>query len=183
MRRHPVRRLAVTLSLTASSAALSLLALASCAEEAGTGGGGSPPAGAGGAGGTDVNGGSSFGGDTGDGGSATCMSTSAKAEPTPLDIVFMIDWSKHGVRRRVVRDHRRVANLLFGPAVDRHPGGHGLLSDDKPLTSEGPCDLDLFKVLDVPIAPLPENSFNLINAMPADAIGAPTPTHAGLGAR
>ena len=177
-----MRRLAVTLSLTASSAALSLLALASCAEEAGTGGGGSPPAGAGGAGGTDVNGGSSFGGDTGDGGSATCMSTSAKAEPTPLDIVFMIDWSKSmGYGDAWSGTTAALQTFFLDPLSTGIQAGMVFSPTIKPLTSEGPCDLDLFKALDVPIAPLPENSFNLINAMPADAIGAPTPTYAGLG--
>jgi hypothetical protein len=170
--------------LAISAIALSLVALSGCAEEAQPGGGGSGPAGAGGAGGTDSTGGSNFGGNNGDGGGETCMTTSAKAETTPLDIIFMLDWSQ-GMETNGTWPGTKAAlqtfffdplsaginaGLTFSPTIKPHD-----IHDDVES-----CNIDFFKVPDVPIGPLPDNAFALSNAMPAEAVGTPTPLYAAL---
>ncbi|MBL8740989.1 MAG: hypothetical protein JNK04_07845 [Myxococcales bacterium] len=160
---------------------MSIAAVSGCAEEATPqGGGGSTPS-TGGAGATNSDGGANFGGGSNEGGGATCMATSKKAEPTPLDIIFMIDWTKSMDYGPVWTEIKAGLQTFFSdPLSAGISAGMVFMPTVKPLTSEGTCDQDLYKVLDIPIAPLPDNAFLLSNAMPADATGAPTPLWAGL---
>src|SRR5688572_558250 len=64
----------LTYPLAQSVLAMSVVALASCAEEVGPGGGGAGPVGGDGTGGPPGTGGDTFGGSNGDGGGVTCMS-------------------------------------------------------------------------------------------------------------
>jgi hypothetical protein len=175
---------AVTYPRRASLLALTMLALSSCAEEAQPGGGGAGPIGGDGTGGPDNTGGSNFGGGNSDGGGVTCMSTSAKATVTPLDIIFMLDWSQGMETNGTWSGTKEAletffydplsfginAGLIFSPTIKPHDN-----QDDAQS-----CNIDFFKVPDVPIGPLPTNAFALSNAMPAEAVGTPTPLYAAL---
>ncbi|MBL9024852.1 MAG: VWA domain-containing protein [Myxococcales bacterium] len=131
-----------------------------------------------GPGGTGAQGGGFATGSTTSTGGA-CVSTNEKAEPTPLDIIFVLDWSgsMQGVSwagsttalKNFMQDPESAginAGMVFFPTIKED-------FDDT-------CDPLIYSVLDVPIAPLPGNAFALTNSMPADAIGSPTPLSAGL---
>jgi hypothetical protein len=183
--RHPMICLAPRTRRSAGSSALALSLVAAiwsgCAEEASPeGGGGAAPTGAGGAG-ANGNGGDNFGGANNQGGSPTCISTSAKAEPTPLDIIFMLDWSASMQGDSWAGTTSALQSFFTDPLSTGINAGLVFSPTIKPLSSEGPCDRNLFKVLDVPIAPLPENAFPLVNVMPSQALGTPTPLWAALG--
>src|SRR5262249_55627824 len=109
----------------------------------------------------------------------------AKAAPVPLDIIFVIDRSES------------MCNFTVPCASPKWPGITSALTTffDDP-TSAGisagmtyfppqtvlfaSCGEATYEILDVPIAPLPDNAFALKNSMPADATGDRTPTLAGL---
>ena len=153
-----------------------------CAEEAtpdgttssGTGGSVTGPGGAGGEG---AGGAFNIGG-AGSGGGAICASTSAKAEPTPLDIIFALDWSQSMQGESWEETTSALETFLQDPLSAGIGAGMVFFPTVKPFGSN--CDTDLYKVLDVPIAPLPGNTFALMNAMPADATGNDTPLGAAL---
>ena len=159
-------------------------ALVGCAEEArpptsggaGGSGGGGASSGGGGAGGG--NGGFTQGGG-GTGGTPVCVSTSEKAEPTPLDIIFVIDWSQSMQGASWQGSTSALETFLTEPASAGISAGMVYFPTIKPFF-ENTCDTQLYKVLDVPIAPLPGNAFSLVNSFPADAVGAPSPLYAGL---
>lgn len=176
-----VRRPALTYSALSALALTLVAAWSGCAEEAKPEGGGGSGPGAGGAGGPDGNGGSNFGGGNNDGGGETCRATTAKAEPTPLDIIFMLDWSQSMGGESWAGTTAGLQTFFDDPLSAGIQAGLVFSPTVKPLGTDGPCNMDLFKVLDVPIAPLPQNSFLLTNAMPADAVGSPTPLWAALG--
>ena len=48
------------------------------------------------------------------------------------------------------------------------------------MSSKDFVEKDYYKVLGVPVAPLPENAFTLTNTMPANPTGSNTPTYAAL---
>lgn len=179
MRALPLSRLCSLAAL-----ALSIGALPGCAEEQQPGGGGSgPSAGGQGGSGAEGTGGSNFGGGSGDGGAATCMSTSVKATPTPLDIVFMLDWSQGMQGASWAGTTEALQNFFLDPLSIGIQAGLIFMPTIKPhdeQNDEESCNIDFFKVPDVPIGPLPANAFDLINAMPAEAVGTPTPLYAGL---
>ncbi len=150
-----------------------------CAEEVtptgGAGGEGGSTTTTGGAGGT---GGAFNVGGGGDGGGMICASTSAKAEPTPLDIIFALDWSQSMQGESWAGTTAALETFYQDPVSEGIGVGLILFPTIKPFGVN--CDTDLYKVLDVPIAELPGNTFTLLNAMPADAFGNDTPLGAAL---
>ncbi len=156
---------------------LFVLAAWGCAEQVGDNEGGAPATSTAdtGATGGGFNNGTGANMSTGTG----CISTNEKAEPTPLDMVFVLDWSQSmqgaswqgstAALQEFVEDPASAgigAGLVFFPTIKEN-------FDDT-------CDPQLYSLLDVPIAPLPGNAFAITNAMPADAVGAPSPLYAGL---
>ena len=161
--------------------ALSCVAAAwsGCAEEAGPdgGAGGTFPVGAGGTNGLGGSGGGFASANGGAGGGGVCVSTSEKAEPTPLDIVLLLDRSSGYAGEPWTVITSALGTFFEDPVSDGISVGMVYLSTVKPFADA--CDADNYKVLDVPIAPLPGNTFALTNSMPADAAGG-TPLHPGL---
>ncbi len=164
--------------------ALNAVLSGGCAEEAppvggsDTGGAGGGPATTGGTGGTGAVGGFVNGGG-GEGAGLVCVSTSEKAEPTPLDIVFIVDWSASMQGASWEGSTTALQTFLEDPVSEGISAGIVYFPTIKPFFLDT-CDKELYKVLDVPIAPLPGNAFNLTNSMPADAVGAPSPLYAAL---
>lgn len=113
------------------------------------------------------------------GGGATCAATNAKATPTPLDIIFALDWS--GSMQGDSWEGSTTALKAFMQAPESAGIGVGMVyfPTIKP-DFDDTCNHQLYAVLDVPIGELPGNAFALTNSMPADAIGSPTPLYAGL---
>lgn len=145
--------------------------------------GGSPPTGGGGAGGA------AAGGDTGvgafqssggAGGSTTCVATSKKAEPTPLDIILLLDWSESMQGASWSGTTTALQSFFNDPLSAGINAGLVFSPTIKPGGPDNPCDPAFYKTLDVPIASLPGNAFNLTNAMPADAVGYATPMYGSL---
>jgi hypothetical protein len=158
-------------------AAFGALAVWGCAEEAtddNTGGStGSSVSGAGASGGGFNNASSSVGS------GPVCVSTNEKAEPTPLDIVFVLDWSESMQGNSWAVSTSALTALFQDPASAGINVGLVFFPTIKE-DFDDTCDPQLYAVLDVPIAPLPGNAFALTNSMPADAVGAPSPLFAGL---
>lgn len=160
--------------------------LAACAEEAtsqggsgGSGAGGSPNTGGSGAtGGSDGGFTPDGGGGMGTGGEA-CVSTKAEAEPTPLDMIFVLDWSQSMQGESWAGITSAIAEFVEAPASTGINAGMVFFPTIKPFFDDT-CNQDLYKQLDVPIAPLPGNAFPITNSFPADAVGAPSPLYAGL---
>lgn len=161
-----------------------------CAEEATAQGGGGSGAGGSGAGGegtgatgaTGGAGGEGAGftsGGGGEGGGLVCVATSEKAEPTPLDIVFIVDWSASMQGDSWEGSTSALQTFLEDPVSEGISAGIVYFPTIKPFF-EDTCAKELYKVLDVPVAALPGNAFNLTNSMPADAVGAPSPLYAAL---
>jgi hypothetical protein len=115
------------------------------------------------------------GGDGGAGGEEACTSTSAKAEPTPLDLVFAIDRSGSMAGAKWTGTKSALSTFFNDPASEGVSAGLVFFPTVKPLSL---CDETAYKILDVPIAPLPDNAFALTNSMPANATGSATPTFA-----
>jgi hypothetical protein len=120
--------------------------------------------GTGGTGGIDLDGG---GGDD-DGGA--CVSTSATAHHVPLDMIFVIDQSVNLAGTDWMTIDSALETFFDAPASDNI--GVGLLFFPY---SPYDCYLTDYEVLTVALAPLPGNSFNLTNALPAVADGLGTP--------
>jgi len=139
----------------------------------GTGGSSVTETGAGGSGG-----GFSTGTD-GTGGGTVCVSTVETAEATPLDIVFLIDRSGTMQGASWEGSTSALETFFEDPLSDGISAGIVYLPTVKPFGGSG-CDTELYKVLDVPIAPLPDNAFNLTNSMPDNATGSSTPLYAAL---
>jgi len=143
--------------------------------------GGSTPAGAGGAG---ANGNGGTGGNsidpTGTGGGVICSTTDKKAEPTPLDIIFVLDWSQSMQGESWDGTTSALQTFFDDPQSTGISAGLVYNPTTKPLGPDDPCDQLFYKVLDVPIAPLPDNAFALTNSMPAEALGYATPLYAAL---
>ena len=160
-------------------------ALSGCAEEVGsTGGGGATAAGAGGTGtvgaGAAGGGGGDFGGNTGTGGNDVCESKVVKAEQTPLDMIFLLDWSQSMQGASWSGTKVALQTFFEDPLSAGINAGMVFSPTVKPFGPGNQCIQDLFKVLDVPIAPLPDNAFALVNSMPQDALGGATPTYASV---
>lgn len=160
---------------------LSFLSATSCAEPTTQdGGGGSGGAGAaGGSGGSGGTGGVAGGFEEGgSGGNDVCVATNKKAEPTPLDIVFLLDWSSsmQGESWEVTKS--TLQSFFTEPTSVGLGVGMVYNPTTKPFAEF--CDEESYKVLDVPIAPLPGNTFALTNSMPANAVGPGTPLYASL---
>lgn len=113
------------------------------------------------------------------GGGADCVSTNEKAEPTPLDIVFVVDWSGSMQGASWAGSTAALRDFLEDPASAGISAGMVYFPTIKE-NFDDTCDHQLYAVLDVPIAELPGNAFALTNSMPADAIGSPSPLYAGL---
>lgn len=174
------------LRLGAVGTMLTALLLAGCAEEATTQGGagaGGSGAGAGGSGAQGATGGAGAGfaqgGDGGSGGMPACVSVSEKAEPTALDIVFLLDWSSSMQGESWEGTTTALQSFLIDPLSAGISAGIVFYPTIKPFF-EDTCDKNLYKQLDVPIASLPGNAFPITNSFPADALGAPSPLYGGL---
>lgn len=154
-----------------------------CAEEdttsgttsSGTGGSNTTGMGGTGAGGDDFN-----AGGAGVGGGAVCVATSEKAEATPLDIVFMLDWSQSMQGSSWTGTKNALQTFFEDPLSTGISAGMVFSPTIKPFGETGPCDINHYKELDVPVAPLPGNAFALTNSMPENAVGSPTPLAAAL---
>lgn len=146
--------------------------------------GGSPPVGGGGAGGAAAAGGDggagAFQNMGGMGGSDVCIASSKKAEPTPLDIIFMLDWSESMQGASWAGTTTALQSFFEDPLSDGINAGLVFSPTIKPGGPDDPCNPLFYKSLDVPIAPLPGNAFPLINGMPADALGYATPLYGAL---
>lgn len=157
-------------------------ALWGCAESnnpTGAGGtGGSGTSDTGGSGGSGANGGGFVEGGGGEGGTDVCVAESEKAEPIPLDIVFLLDWSSSMQGESWNETKSSLGTFFNDPVSAGISAGMVYCPTVKSFGSD--CDPDLYKVLDVPIAPLPGNSFYLTNSMPANAVGGGTPLYAAL---
>ncbi|NUO48708.1 MAG: VWA domain-containing protein, partial [Polyangiaceae bacterium] len=112
-------------------------------------------------------------------GTGTCAATNAKATPTPLDIVFVLDWSGSMQGDSWEGSTTALKNFMQAPESAGISAGMVYFPTIKP-DFDDTCNHQLYAVLDVPIAELPGNSFALTNSMPADAIGSPSPLYAGL---
>lgn len=113
------------------------------------------------------------------GGGATCAATNAKATPTPLDIIFVIDWSGSMQGDSWEGSTTALKGFLQAPESAGISAGIVYFPTIKP-DFDDTCNHQLYAVLDVPIGELPNNAFALTNSMPADAIGSPTPLYAAL---
>lgn len=137
----------------------------------------SSSSGDGGAGGDiviDMDGGSTRGNDGGD--SGACVGTEAEARRVPVDIVFLIDRSSSmtgpkwdGTKSGLVTFFSDAASAGLGVGMVFFPS-------QKPEI----CDPLSYSALDVPIATLPGNSFDLTNAIPFSPLGTNTPTFPAL---
>lgn len=105
-----------------------------------------------------------------------CVSTSADAERVPLDIIFLVDRSGSMSGSKWVGTTTALTDFFEDPASVKIGVGLSLFPNFK----ADHCNPDDYKILDVPIAPLPGNAFALTNALPADATAWGTPTYAGL---
>lgn len=108
-----------------------------------------------------------------------CVSTNEKAEPTPLDMIFVIDWSGSMQGASWAGTTTALQAFLTDPASAGIGAGIVYFPTIKE-NFDDTCNAQLYSILDVPIAPLPGNAFLLTNSMPADAIGSPTPLAAAL---
>ena len=157
---------------------LGALAVWGCAAGEGTDGSGGATSSATGTGGTGAAGGG-FATSTSSTGGPACIATSEKAEPTLLDIIFVVDWS--GSMQGASWAGSTTALKAFLQDPDSAGIGAGMVYF--PTIKENfddTCDPQLYSVLDVPVSPLPGNAFPLTNSMPADAIGSPSPLYAAL---
>lgn len=185
MKEASLRRLATNRRNTLGALAVSALLLG-CAEEdtsndggASFGGGGATPAGAGGAGAAGGSGGGLIN-VGGAGGGDVCVATNKKATATPLDIIFLLDWSHSMHGESWAKTTSALQSFYEDPASEGISAGLVFNPTIKPYGDGGVCDLMHYEVLDVPIAPLPDNTFALVNAMPADALGSSSPYYAAL---
>ena len=130
--------------------------------------------------GTGGSGGSGGFGVTGSGGSGGefCTSTSAKAQSLPVDLVFVIDRSGSMLGAKWQGTTKALTTFFNDPVSAGISAGLVYFPTLKPFGVS--CDVDFYKVLDVPVAPLPDNAFALTNSMPATPTGANTPTYSAL---
>ena len=148
-------------------------------EETASGTGGSSltlSTGTGGTGGSGGEGEISIGGSGG--GSEVCTSTSAKAGPIPVDLVFVIDRSGSMFGTKWAGTTSALGKFFNDPVSAGISAGMLYFPTLKPFGVA--CDVDFYKVLDVPIATLPGHAFALTNSMPASPTGGNTPTFAAL---
>lgn len=127
--------------------------------------------------GTGGNGGFNMSGSGGSGGDV-CTSTSAKAEAVPVDLVFVLDRSGSMVGAKWAGTTSALSTFFDDPVSAGIAAGLLYFPTIKPFGVA--CDVEFYKVLDVPIAPLPDNAFALTNSMPASPTGANTPTYTAL---
>jgi hypothetical protein len=113
------------------------------------------------------------------GGGTTCAATNAKATATPLDIIFVLDWSGSMQGDSWEGSTSALKDFLEAPESAGISAGMVYFPTIKP-DFDDTCNHQLYAVLDVPVAELPGNAFALTNSMPADAIGSPSPLYAGL---
>jgi hypothetical protein len=112
----------------------------------------------------------------GAGGSEVCVTTSEKAEPVPLDLIFVMDRSGSMATDGKWTATKSALSVFFNDPTSAGIGvGLVFFPTLKPFLSQ--CDVVAYKILDVPVGQLPDNAFNLTNAMPQDAasfVGSPT---------
>ncbi len=113
------------------------------------------------------------------GGPPVCTATSEQAERTTLDIIFVLDWSGSMQGESWQGSTQAFEDFVEDPDSEGINAGMVFFPTIKENFSDT-CDPQLYAVLDVPIAELPGNSFALVNSMPFDAIGSPSPLYAGL---
>ena len=118
------------------------------------------------------------GGEGGAGGEGACTSVSETAAPIPLDLIIILDrsGSMQGVKWTGTKS--ALSSFFDDPASEGIAVGMVYFPTIKPFADV--CSELSYKLLDVPIDTLPENSFALTNSMPANATGGTTPTHAAL---
>lgn len=164
-------------SVTLSSLAAAWWGCSATPVETGTGGTTTETTTSSATGGTGGTGGSeNIDGGGGDIDSGVCTSTSVTAERAQLDIVFLIDRSMSMSGPKWIGTKDALTSFFNDPASAKI--GAGLVYF--PNNNEDPCVPADYQTLDVPIAPLPGNAFNLTNSMPADATGTSTPTYGAL---
>lgn len=105
-----------------------------------------------------------------------CTSTSAAAERIPLDMIFVVDRSGSMSGGKWIGTTTALSAFFNDPKSAKIGAGMTYF----PNYMASACNPDDYKVLDVPIAPLPGNAFALTNSMPADATGYGTPTYAAM---
>ena len=111
-------------------------------------------------------------------GGEICTSTSETAAPVPVDLVFVIDRSGSMVGAKWSGTTSALTSFFNDPVSAGISAGLVYFPTLKAFGVA--CDETFYKILDVPIAPLPDNAFDLINSMPASPTGANTPTFTAL---
>lgn len=114
----------------------------------------------------------------GGGGGVVCTLTTKKAAPVPLDLVVVLDWSQSMQGNKWTGTTSALSEFFNDPASAGISVGMVYFPSVKPFAIA--CDAVSYTLLDVPIAPLPGNAFDLTNSMPAIPNGASTPTFGGL---
>jgi hypothetical protein len=117
---------------------------------------------------------------TGSGGSGgeVCTSTSEKAEAVPVDLVFVIDRSGSMSGVKWSGTTSALTTFFNDPVSTGISAGIVYFPTVKAFGIA--CDVEFYKVLDVPVAELPGNAFALTNSMPANPTGSNTPMYAAL---
>lgn len=115
---------------------------------------------------------------TGGSGGDVCTATSEKAEPVPVDLVFVIDRSASMAGVKWAGTTSALTTFFNDPVSAGIAAGIVYFPTLKAFGI--PCDVEFYKVLDVPVADLPENAFALTNSMPANPTGSNTPMFAAL---
>lgn len=104
------------------------------------------------------------GGGSGGAGAGICAFTSAKAEPVTLDLIVVLDRSE-SMDDEGKWEGAKEALSEFFEARESAGMNVGMLFFPT-YFSEEDCSSDTYEQLVVPIAPLPDNAFNLTNAFP-----------------
>ena len=170
--------------LVSGAAALCSIAAAAggCAESSAPDNPGSTSSG--GSGTLSSNGGAGGGvGTGGDGGSEVCVVATAKAEAVTLALLMLIDRSESMFYEGKWQATQGALGEFF-EAPSSEGISAGLLFFPSLTKPAQKCEVEPYKHLDVPIAPLPGNAFALTNAIPAEPTkdgGTPT-LHAMIGA-
>ncbi|HVY44413.1 MAG TPA: VWA domain-containing protein [Minicystis sp.] len=174
---RPVAHRTIFLSLALSCVAGAWWGCANGSKESTTGGLGGSSSGGGGSG-TGNTGGIVVpdGGQGGGGEGGSCSSTSKKAHPVPLDLIFLVDRSDSMSGSKWMGTTSALTAFFSDPGSAAIGAGLQLF----PTTTPKDCDVQHYEVLLVPIAPLPGNAFDLTNALPADANVYSTPMYGAL---
>jgi hypothetical protein len=104
-----------------------------------------------------------------------CAATSAEAHRVQLDLLILLDWSV-SMQPKWSGTTSALKEFFTDPASAGINAGLVYV----PALTGCECNSASYVVPDVPIDTLPGNAFALTNSMPAQAVGACTPTYGGL---